>query len=219
MAKKNTKKVNTRPDGLPAIELYRDVPLDNSSQHDCLVFDKHGQIFRFKSPSHNHIVEAGVDRVVNGFDKFSDLPSGELIGFHVLTFGAEPPAKQDLVMTALAAWKSLCAKAHDRRERPVAKDHETGEPKSGKLSARKYILVTADEADVKTYQELVCLRIIAQSVSEETHESQLVRSVREDVLRETIIRRADELKTKQDPWRIFQYYRPRLIEKRKIRLV
>lgn len=35
--------------------------------------------------------------------------------------------------------------------------------------------------------------------------------VSEEKLREIAAQRAEELKTKQDPWRIFQYYRPRLI--------
>jgi hypothetical protein len=216
MSKSKKTKIALRPDGLPAIDEYRDLPLKNECQHDCLVLDKHEQIFRFKSPSHNHIVEQGIEAIYPDFNAFADKAELKwVLDQHTKIFGKLPHSKQDALITRLALWKALCSKSHDRTEKPVAVDKETGEPKTGKLAARRYILVTADESDVKTYQELVCLRIVASESTEENGE----KSIKEDTLKEAVYRRQTELKTKQDAWRIFQYYRPRLIEKKKLRLV
>lgn len=220
---KKTKKVAAlRPDGLPAKPLYERLPMDNGCQNDCLVLDKHGTWFRFPSSSHCTIVEAGIEKKIPGFAKFDDLVTlDEAVTAHSKLFGEEPAKSLDPIMVKLAVWKGLCHNengAKNRMEKPVAVDHTTGEPKRvKKLANRKYVLVKNDWAAIHIPQALACLRIIRDSVT--PGGDGVVGEVTEELLKAKIMERQAELHTRQDPWRIFQYYRPRLIEAQILRLI
>jgi hypothetical protein len=58
---------------------------------------------------------------------------------------------------------------------------------------------------------MACLKIFEDSMDTEKH------TISEKDLKDAVIKRAAELKTRQDPWRIFQYYRPQLIQAKLIR--
>lgn len=225
--KKTSKKVALRPDGIPALEIYNNVLVDNKSQNDCLVLDKHGQWFRFKSPSHCTIVSAGIEFKWDDFNHWCDNRTiAEIHADHLALFGCEVPkemvklSKEDeSVHLKLLVWKERCRVANDRTEKPVAVDRKTGEPRGRKLANRKYVLVCADwEKKVTIPQALACMRILASSAENTTNEG-CVAEIGEDALKAKITERQSELHTKQDPWRIFQYYRPQLIAAGVLRLV
>jgi len=67
---------------------------------------------------------------------------------------------------------------------------------------------------VKTPQAKTCLRIMADVVHP-NDKGDLVCT--EGELKKAITERQAELKTRQEPWRIFQYYRPRLVEQGLVR--
>jgi hypothetical protein len=209
------KKIAMRPDGAPAIPLYAEVSLDNKSQHHCLVLDKHGQWFVFPSPSHVHIVTDGIKEKWVNFDRFADADSERIIELHQEVFKTLPP-KQDLVITALITWKALCARANQRLERPKKIDEETGAPVGKKLANRRYVLVTDEWSSITVPQTRACLRILKGCV---TKGADGLWTCSEEELKAAVYERVAELHTRQDGWRIFQYYRPRLIEAKIIRLV
>jgi len=218
---KKTKKSSAtplRPDSIPALDLYAGLPLDNKSQHDCLVLDKHGAWFRFPSVSHCTIVTNGIESRYAGFTEFHDrVTPVQATELHKLLFDAEiPKSVDDWTILRLIVWKGLCVsdKVKNRMEKPVAVSAKTGEARVKKLANREYVLLSND-CSVKIPQAMACFRILVDNVEEVNGE----RRVKEDLLKAKVYERAAELHTKQDAWRIFQYYRPRMIEAKVLRLV
>ncbi len=222
---KTKKDVALRPDGIPALDIYKDVPLDNKSQNDCLVLDKHGQWFRFPSSSHVTIVADGIAFKWTGFDHWADhRTSSECVADHLELFGCDLPKplvklskEDDYVHLKLLCWKMRCVKANQRMEKPVAVDRKTGQPRVKKLAGRKYQLVKDDWSAISIPQAMACLRILKDTIT--PGGEGIVGECTEDDLKAKILERQAELHTKQDPWRIFQYYRPRMIEAGIVRLV
>lgn len=214
-----------RPDGLPAIDLYKDVPMDNKSQNDCLVLDKHGQWFRFPSASHCTIVSDGIDFKWDGFAHWADQRTiAECVADHLALFNEEMPKslvklnkEDDHVHLKLLVWKARCMRANQRMEKPVAVDRKTGQPRGKKLAGRKYQLVKDDWTTITIPQAMACLRIIKDTIAPGVEG--IIGECAEEDLKAKIFERQSELHTKQDPWRIFQYYRPRMIEAGILRLV
>lgn len=226
----STPKKNTplRPDGIPALEIYESVPMDNKTQNDCLVLDKHGQWFRFPSASHVTIVSDGIAFKWTGFDHWADhRTAAECAADHLELFGCELPKplarlskEDDYVHLKLLVWKARCMRAADRMEKPVAVDRKTGQPRVKKLAGRKYQLIKDDWSAMTIPQAMACLRILKDTIGELTVKVDgMIGECTEDDLKAAITTRQAELHTKQDPWRIFQYYRPRMIEAGIIRLV
>lgn len=210
------KKVATAP-SIP--EIYQGITRDASRQHHCIVEDTHGNFFRFNTPQENHIVTEAVQKVWPNFNKFSDENKATLLTYHQNLFKAEPPKDQDLVTTAVYTWFKICDIATDRTAKtPVNAD--TG--RKSNISTRKYFPgeITNDN-EVKTPQAIACFRIFKDALNAKTATD--TKDMPEDIkknytpflteaeLKQAIINRAGELHTRQDPWRIFQYYRPTLI--------
>ena len=119
---------------------------------------------------------------------------------------------------SIIVWRSLCEIAV-----PIgsARGVDSKAPKkTGKLANRKYVKVKDNElteAELATRhrdelcpQAQVCLDIFLEEGMDEVSESRMM---------ETITEKQERLRTRQDPWRIWQYYRPALIRERWIRLV
>ena len=73
-----------------------------------------------------------------------------------------------------------------------------------KIMNRNYSIVNMQVQDIPR-QASVCLCMLLQACEDSG-------TCTEAKLREVVQARAQELKTKQDPWRIFQYYRPQLVK-------
>jgi len=114
---------------------------------------------------------------------------------------------------ALRLWDALLDQA---REVTLSSQRK----KPGKLANRKYVLVDNLNESQEEFRDIhtanltpqaqACLRLF---LSEGTNE------VSEARMKELVEERQADLNTRQDPWRIWQYYRPQLIELRWIRLV
>ncbi len=109
------------------------------------------------------------------------------------------------------AWRAFIAAAK----------HTVGhvnQKQSGKLANRKYVRVNLEgkggayRASMTSRlppQARTCLAIFHSEGTEEVPEARL---------KELIEKSADSLRTKQNPWRIFQYYRAQLISLRWMRM-
>lgn len=225
MSKKNNKKaaIEIRKDGIPLVHgKYAELPVENTCQSYCLVQDKQGARFVFKSKSHCTIVQAGIEHCWSGFDDFADRCTVvECLAYHEKLFGTAEIHKaledkdSGYLMLKLAVWKGLCMTANQRLEKAVRIDEKTGAPVGRKLANRSYVLAKTDFAAVTIPQAKACLNILKDVVVDENG----VLTVKEDDLKKAVVARQDELKTRQDPWRIFQYYRPQLIAAGIVRLI
>lgn len=132
-------------------------------------------------------------------------------------YGVTFTSKMNKVDASLAVWHAMCNMANDATATRV---RDPQGKKVGKLANRIYVRVDEDEltdAELKHRndaklppQALACLRIFLGEGTKEVTEIRM---------RELIEEQRGKLNTRQDPWRIFQYYRPQLIGYRYMRLV
>lgn len=130
------------------------------------------------------------------------------------------------VEACLRVWDEWLGQARapelEAEKHAAQKKQDTAHTREGKLSGRKYVLVKlTDLGQLRTREQAEaalppqakkCLEIMRELCGESGE-------VTEERMRNTIIERADELHTRQDPWRIFQYYRARMIEEHHFVLV
>jgi len=214
MSKKTSKK-----NVIPLIpEIYRTLTREAGRQHQCIVEDKNAQFFRFNTPAENHIIADAIVKMWPNFNKFSEEPKQNLLTYHANLFKAEPPTDQDLVTTAVYTWFKMCDIATDRTAKTPT-NPETG--RKSTITNRKYFRGLEMREEPKTPQAIACTRIFRETIA--AKETKELTGMPEDVkktyvpfltegeLKTAVEGRAGELRTRQDPWRIFQYYRPNLI--------
>lgn len=148
-----------------------------------------------------------------------DLPKMRVHGIYEGVTGVSPPTRWDKEEMAIETWLELIKRATDmtdpaKREGGTVKKSDGRRDRKRKLDDRTYVLGDPPTDGVQIPlppQARVCYQILVDACGEEM-------GVSESVLREVIMKRAVELKTRQDPWRIFQYYRPQLIAARLVRM-
>lgn len=201
-------------------KLYEGLNLqDNGTRHVCLVIDKENRIFKFKEASSNHIVEKGIQHEWASwmaFDEVVEKNPALLTELHQRVFNVADVEGVTRIDKSCAVWAKMAAMAEDRIKgspgNPVTQN--TGNKSRASLDTRIYIAVrTAEKAwpsapDLKTPQALACLKILRETAVERDG----TLSCTEKDLREAVVKRAEEIRTRQDPWRIFQYYRPTLVQ-------
>lgn len=200
-----SKKTKVQVIEIPAI--YQDFDLRLLKKDHSLrkiVIDSLGAVHSFKDASVTVPPEISVDREFLGLDKFSELPAQTILAYHEQFFKSEPPKKQDKTTTALYVWAYMLREAapHLANTDPV-----TGEKtRVSSLAGRKYMRGTeyGKPNELKTYQAIQCLALFTELIND-------AQSVTEEQLKAHVIKEQARLKTRQDPWRIFQYYRPKLI--------
>lgn len=187
----------------PSLYSHLSTPTKTVAAHK-IVIDPQGKIHGFKDASVVVPAEIHVDKVFENFDAFAKLPKQTILAYHEEIFKSEPPKKQDPLTTALMIW------AHFVREctpHMAGTDPVTGErERKSSLKGRQYFRGNKELKDVSlpTYQARKCYEIFIDSLEGKPH-------VTEEQLKQLVITRQAELRTRQDPWRIFQYYRPKLI--------
>jgi len=204
-------------------EIYKDLELNNNTEkHYCLVEDTMHKLFKFTNPSLNHLVKDAILHIWPNWTEFDNIMEKEnstLLALHNRLFTVDPPTSNSRIDTSVAVWHKMMSLAEDRlKDSPNnPATTTTGKGKSGgrkSLENRIYIAVTLPDktwpgtGDIKTPQALACLKIARESATEKDGTMVLT----EDELRAAIIKRAEEIKTRQDPWRIFQYYRASLVQ-------
>lgn len=214
MSKKQTTKKNT-PD------IYMGLVSDVKNLRRCLIEDVNGIYSLFENPnvleslqSFKALIEPTIGKRWNSFDQFVETVNEQtLLCYHENLFSAPVPKKQDRITTQLMVWHKMCALVKNK-----AFTDTTGTPKDPVTQRKSSILscvyspgeITEGSADIKTYQALKCLQLFRDCLGSSLE-------ITEGELKQYVIDHADLLKTKQDPWRIFQYYRPSLIAAKLLR--
>jgi hypothetical protein len=220
-----TTATNIRP-SIP--EIYQGLNRDTARLKTCIVVDVHEGYYRFDKPEACHIIKSAIHACWATFDKFSEEPKQTILTRHANLFGAEPPEGQDLVTTAVYTYYKMCDLAVDRTI-------VTPRAASGRVAKILNCVYTEGEcvegfADLKTPQALACVRIFRDTIrakqdtdvktAEDTKvplPAEYIPRLTEAELQAAVANRASELKTRQDPWRIFQYYRANLISAKILR--
>ncbi len=209
MSKKNKVKLaESTPD------IYKSIPADPKLAKLCLVEDHDGNRFLFPNRQKMHMVLTGLRKCWDTFTPFHDEGQATILAYHSDIFKSEPPKGQDITATALWVWYAMCQTAAKRLEDASAtKDPTTG--RKSTILLCKYLPgeeYSAASNPINTPQALACMKIFRDLI-DALPEPKLgeTRNITEGDLKAAVIARAGELKTRQDPWRIFQYYRPQLI--------
>lgn len=194
-------------------ELYQSLKRDTTVLKHCIVEDTHGGYYMFDKPEACHIISTAIHKKWDNFNKFSEENKQTLLTYHENCFKKPVPKDQSLVETAVYVWYYLADHAVDRTERtPV-----TSSGRVSTILARQYFVgaVTEGVGDLKTPQALKCLDLFRRALKEHGEDTgeanRVIRHITEDHLKKFVTDNGGELKTRQDPWRIFQYYRPNLI--------
>lgn len=141
------------------------------------------------------------------WEEFNGLKHKELALF-AQRFGVIIKKGMTKVDVSLSIWEKMIEVG-----RPYSGVKGPGPMRRGKLANRVYRRVTEltdlelDRREHSTLcpQARVCLEIFLSAGIDEVPEAQM---------KEMIYEQADKLHTRQDPWRIWQYYRPQLIANR-----
>lgn len=189
-------------------ELYHGLDI-NAEQKTFVIEDVHGFFYIFEDIQHCHILKEAIQKQFTGIDSFIDLNKQTILAYHEHLFKVTPEKKQDLTLTAQYCWAKIISLAIDRRanKAPVS---ATG--RKSTIGLCEYRKGPNEVPNLKTPQANACYRLFLEVLtSDKATTAGEDRYVNEATLRQYIIDHATELHTKQDPWRIFQYYRPNLI--------
>lgn len=120
------------------------------------------------------------------------------------------PKRTNKVDLSLLVWEALCEKAVLTTSGSVAPPVKP----SNKKAPREYCLVEGHESKMAdlTPQARTCAILLAHCIAAGDGPS-----VYEETFKQFLAENAGELNTRQDPWRIFQYYRANMISEGIIR--
>lgn len=213
----------TKIEKIPTI--YTGLITDQKNTQRCIMEDNNFVFSMFDSKnqlesldSYNALIKPTIAKVWANFRDFSDTVNKETtLAYHENLFSAPAPKKQELITTQLWVWHKICSMVKNSgfvTKNSAPKDPSTGRKSS--IGSRLYMHGAKAGDDKKstsgitTYQALKSLELFRTLIGNDE-------SVTESVLKQYVIDNGEVLKTKQDPWRIFQYYRPQLIKEGLIR--
>jgi len=194
---------------------------------NCLVLSQDGIWYRFA----NEIIGT---RIMSPRDMFKDwnhfsevTPLERLETLYFACFDKKPTKKllEDKIELSVQVWIRLCETAMDRTEgdgTPSGGTNTGARRTAAKLADRAYeVIKTIVPADMKLPpQAKTCLEFFTELQTKAGHDdAKGIFTVPEKEFNAYVLANAERLKTRQDPWRIFQYYRPQLIQYGFIRLV
>lgn len=204
----------------------------------CIAITVNNKVYMYKSRAAITLAESARDdnQEWEGWEEFHDqLDAREMVAT-ASSLGVKLKFKKgDKTELSMEVWEALCNLADDRRsamETALPKRHPvTGEKiaqrgrKPQNLGARRYeILIPEDKKTDRVALVLWCPCTTKQAITiwkffVDEYLSTGSTTVTESRMADIVNDRQAELNTKQDPWRIFQYYRPELIQCKLIRLV
>lgn len=212
------KKTKTTAKSTP--EIYIGLISDSANLRRCLIEDVDSNYSLFENgkqleglKSYEVLIKPTIAKRWDSFNQFEETVNEQTaLTLHENLFGKNPPEGQDLVTTKLHVWHKLCTTAKNNLT------DKTGTQTDPVTNRKSTILncvympgeITEGTADVKTYQALKCLELFRDCIGDREE-------VTEGELKQYVIDHADILKTRQEPWRIFQYYRPTLIKAKLMR--
>lgn len=152
-------------------------------------------------------------------DGFIEADMGELRETYHLLFGGPPPTNVKKVTLTKAIWAKRYFQAADRStdyRTGGGKNHVTGEKERKRnLDGRRYRMTNGASTEHLQSQALTVHRELLKfqlACGRETISEGEVKTVMDNIAQ------AKTLKTKQDPFRIFQYYRAALIKANKMEM-
>lgn len=168
-----------------------------------VVIDLSGKFHEYQSAESPIGPEIQVEREFRSYDEFEAQPAQQVLAYHEQFFHCEPPPRQSKSTTALYCWAWILQNAEPHLDAVSGKNSEG---RASTILERQYRpgVKWGESSPITTRQASVCLTIFRDALGDK-------KSLSERELRDEVVRRAPELHTKQDPWRIFQYYRPQLI--------
>lgn len=198
-------------------EIYKGFTQNPADLNRTVIIDLNENISVFDTPatlegyeSYEAIIKPSIAYRWDGFNKFEEMVNEQTaLARHEQLFGGNPPKKQQLTLTKLMVWHKLCQTAKNKVISSVPKS-DTGRKSTILNSEYSKGEVKEGYADIKTYQAQQCAKLFQRCIKDQP-------MVTEGVLRKFIEDNAGELKTRQDPWRIFQYYRKDLINAKILR--
>ena len=197
-------------------EIYQGLDRNTELLKYCIVEDIHGQFFGYKTAAENNIVTPAVQKKWDNWEKFNDEGQSTIMTYHANLFDAEPPKDQALVLTSTYVWYKL----FEHIENKNAFNQTRIPTRAGRKSTignSEYRRGEPGTGTLKTPQALASLKLFDKALEKDGTDHEEGRVITEDKLRKYIEDNAAELRTRQDPWRIFQYYRPQLIEQKLIK--
>lgn len=202
-------------------ELYQGLTRSSEITKHCIVEDVHGGFYRFDKPEAIHIVKQAIQKVWPNFDAFEKENKQTVLAYHEdkRIFGKPAPKDQSHTDTASWVWYKIASIAADRTPQVI----RTESGRKSTISSRKYFIGAVPEGtgDLKTPQALACIKLFRAALvkhGEKTGDpGKEITHISEEKLKLHIDENAADLKTRQDPWRIFQYYRKDLLNAKLIR--
>ncbi len=164
-------------------------------------------------------------------DQFMDENKQTILTYHENLFKKPVADKsQDLITTAAYCIYKMMSLATNRATETTPTN---ADGRKASILTSKYFpgldeerKERTDTGTLKTPQALCSLRLFRACLQEsrdkhtadpKNQEIPMPDHVTEEALRQYVIDHADQLHTKQDPWRIFQYYRAAIISERLMR--
>jgi hypothetical protein len=219
---KNNKKVNPKAAYSQTLTSEQKLNYERS-----LVIGNDGLTYLFSNPAAT-VAIVNPAKVYDNFKAFTaSTDAVEVTKLHSLAFGGEAHTKADeadLLEWQVKVWMQLCKTANNRLASPAA----SGTRKvSEKMLNRSYELIKSEiPADQKMPPQVrTCLTFFTEcAAADETYsktpvEERGVYTISEKAFQAYVEKEQLRLKTRQNPWRIFQYYRPELIKGGYIRLI
>ena len=195
------------------VEIYQGLDI-TKNQNACVVEDVHSLFYIFDNPSSIHILKEARLKVWDGIGVFMDQGKQTILCYHENLFKCNPDKSLNPVKISQYTWAKIVSLAVDRRS--VHTPTQNG--RKSTIGLCEYRATSElGEGQLKTPQAKACIKLFREVLaSDKATATDTDRFVTEEVLRQYIIDHAAELHTKQDPWRIFQYYRPNLITEKLI---
>ena len=176
------------------------------------------KIYMYSSRGAITLVATALDeeRIWDGYAEFLETLEAHEMAMLSVNLGIRLDFKKGLKEDlATELWSELCSRADDRRTAVAAVEKRRGRKKQD-LGSRRYVVIFDDKMTrEEAIQFCPCSTRQAKRIwtffVDEVLKTGLW-SVTEARMQNIVNDRAEELNTKQDPWRIFQYYRPELID-------
>lgn len=190
-------------------EIYHELNIDTAQRPNvCIMEDLNGNFSLHnnqktleKLQSFSALIKDTIQKIWPNFNEFLKENKNTILAYHANLFDAEPPKDQDIVITAMICWNKIIkyAKTDMTTQVPVS-----ASGRKSTIELCEYRLGENKDPQLKTPQSQACYKLAKECIGSQDH-------VTEEILKQYIINHASELHTRQDPWRIFQYYRPILI--------
>jgi hypothetical protein len=140
----------------------------------------------------------------DGMEEYMKVNKQTALAYHEQFVGAIPKDEEETVIKFMTwAWFAKNGEVH------MAGTTADGEVERKSSLAGRLYWATGTEGAPKTPQAQTCLKILKESVHKDGPNKG---KITEEDLKKAINARAAEIRTRQDPWRIFQYYRPTLVK-------